>query len=74
MVVPTLFDFSAACEGVHIFRSPMERTKKEKHCRRGGLAAGFQFGEDLLGDFFQGFEDAYALECDGFHDRLVLFA
>jgi len=26
------------------------------------LTAGFQFGEDLLGDFLQGFEDADALE------------
>ena len=35
------------------------------------LTAGFQFGEDLLGDFLQGFEDADALEGDGLGDRFI---
>jgi hypothetical protein len=37
------------------------------------LTARFEFGEDLLGDFFQGFENAYALEGYRFDDGFVLF-
>ena len=38
------------------------------------LAAGFEFGEDLLGDFLQGFEDADALKSYGLDYGFVLAA
>ena len=38
------------------------------------LPAGFEFGEDLLGDFLQGLEDADALKGHGLDDGLVFLA
>src|SRR5215472_14618917 len=38
------------------------------------LAAGFEFLEDLLGDFFQSFENAHALKGNRLDDGLVLLA
>jgi hypothetical protein len=40
--------------------------------RRNSLAAGFEFVQNLFGDFFQSFEDAGALEGYGFDDGFIL--
>ena len=46
----------------------------EEQIHKLSLPAGFEFGEDLLGDFLEGFEDAHALEGDGFDDWLIFLA
>ncbi len=49
-------------------------TSSDGNSRTRELAAGFKFGQDLLGDFFQRFEYAYALEGDSFDHGFVLAA
>jgi len=39
-----------------------------------GLSPRFEFRQNLLGNFFQGFEHANALKRDRFDDSFVLFA
>src|SRR5450755_2829661 len=51
-----------------LLNASLSMTKKKN------LAAGLEFGQNLLGNLFQRFEDAYALESYRFYDGFVLAA
>ena len=46
--------------------------QRTENGQRGTALAVFEFDQHLAGDFFQGFEDALALEGHGFEHRFAL--